>query len=99
MMIGKFVLIRTFSAGVHYGFLEEKDGKEVRLSNARRIWSWSGALSLSEIAMKGLDLNKSVISVPVDEIILTEAIEIIPISKNSNIYYDEKVRERISIES
>ena len=84
--IGKKVLIRTINAGVHYGTLVEKDGKEVLLSNAKRIWSWSGALSLSEIAMKGLDIDKSKISVPVDNIILTEAIEIIPINKKSNIY-------------
>jgi hypothetical protein len=42
---------------VHFGVLEEWDGnKMVRLSNARRLWSWSGALSLSEIAMKGIDI-------------------------------------------
>ncbi len=44
---GTFVLIRTYSAGVHFGNLEEMDGQMVRLSNARRLWSWSGALSLS----------------------------------------------------
>lgn len=82
---GSFVLIRTFSAGVHYGTLRSKKGKEVHLTNARRIWSWNGALSLSEIAMNGLHIESSKISVPVDEIILTEAIEIIRISKHSNL--------------
>lgn len=86
MKQGTFVLIRTYSAGVHFGTLEEWDGgKVVRLSNARRLWSWSGALSLSEIAMKGIKISDSKISVPVDEIILPEAIEIIKVHANSNL--------------
>jgi hypothetical protein len=84
-MKGKFVLIRTYSAGVHFGTLEEMEGQNVRLSKARRLWSWQGALSLSEIAMKGVTLSGSKISVPVDEIILTQAIEIILVSKESNL--------------
>lgn len=77
--IGPEVLIRTYSAGVHVGTLEERNGTEVVLSNARRIWSWSGAFSLSEIATKGLDRKNSKISCDVPEIILTNAIEIIKI--------------------
>lgn len=86
MKKGTQVLIRTYSAGVHFGTLESREGQEVHLKNARRLWSWSGALSLSEIAMKGVDIKNSKISVPVDEILLTQAIEIIPFSKNSNLY-------------
>ena len=82
---GDFVLIRTYSAGVHFGTLESKNGKEVCLTNARRLWSWQGALSLSEIAMNGVDIKNSKISVPVDEIELTEAIEIIKVNTQSNL--------------
>lgn len=84
-MENKFVLIRTYASGVHFGILISRNGQEVHLKNARRLWSWSGALSLSEVAMKGVSLNSSKISVPVDEILLTQAMEIIPISKNSNL--------------
>lgn len=91
-MVGKFVLVRTYSAGVHFGTLEEKNGQEIRLSNARRLWSWTGALSLSEIAMKGVKLADSKISVPVDEIILTQATEIIVVNKNSNLPGNEVKR-------
>lgn len=84
-MKGKNVIIRTINAGVHYGTLVERNGQEVHLSNARRIWSWQGALSLSEIASKGVDVKNSKISVPVEEIILTQAIEIIPVSKQCNL--------------
>jgi hypothetical protein len=82
---GAFVLIRTYSAGVHFGILEDRKGQEVHLSNARRLWSWNGALSLSEVATAGVDIKNSKISVPVDEIILPQAIEIISITENSNL--------------
>lgn len=93
---GDFVLIRTYSAGVHFGTLESKNGKEVCLSNARRLWSWQGALSLSEIAMKGIDIKNSKISVPVDEIELTEAIEVIKVNIQSNLPGNE-IRKRTAV--
>lgn len=52
--IGEKVIIRTESAGVHYGKLNYVDGSIVRLKNARRIWRWDGAFTLNEIAVAGL---------------------------------------------
>ena len=37
--IGKYVIIRTYSAGVHVGTLVSQNGKEVMLKDTRRIWS------------------------------------------------------------
>lgn len=79
---GKYVLIRTHSAGVHVGFLEECEGKILKLSKSRRIWSWRGAFTLSEIANNGVGID-SKLSEKVPEIILTEAIEIIPCSEKA----------------
>lgn len=76
-MIGKEVVVRTYSAGVHFGTLSSRDGREVVLTNARRIWYWDGAFTLSAVATAGVN-NKSKLSVTVPEILLTEAIEIIP---------------------
>lgn len=80
----KYVLIRTFSAGVHVGYLAERNGKEVKLFNTRRIWYWDGAASLSQIALEGVKkpLNCR-FSVVLPEIELTEAIEIIPVTKEA----------------
>lgn len=76
--LGKKVIVRTTSAGVHAGTLEAKAGKEVRLSNAHRLWYWKGAFSLSEIAIKGVGKGSKIgVAVPIE---LTEAIEIIPIA-------------------
>lgn len=78
-MIGKHCIVRTYSAGVFAGTLEERDGKEARLSNARRIWYWDGAASLSQLAMSGTSKpEKCKFPEPVSEVLLTEVIEIIP---------------------
>lgn len=74
------VLIRTYSAGVHYGVLVKREGKEVTLSDARRVWRWRGANTLHELSLRGPSTDYSRVSEPVAEILLTEAIEVIPCS-------------------
>jgi len=77
-MIGKTCLVRTYSAGVFLGAVAERNGKEVRLTNARRIWYWEGAASLSQLANDGTSKpNKCKFPAPVAEVLLTEVIEII----------------------
>ena len=80
-MIGKYCMVRTYSAGVFAGTIEEKNGKEVKLSNARRIWYWDGAASLSQLATEGTSepINCK-FPVEVSEVLLMEVIEIIPIT-------------------
>jgi Mg2+ and Co2+ transporter CorA len=77
----KYVVIRTHSAGVFAGILAERDGKEVKLQKARRLWYWEGAFTLSEIATSGVSKpNDCKFACELEEIILTEVIEIIPCS-------------------
>lgn len=79
-MIGKKVIIRTYSAGVWFGELEQKDGNEVILKNGRRMWKWwaKESISLSAVAKYGIKQDQSKICAPVD--VWLEAIEIIPCS-------------------
>ena len=77
------VVVRTYTAGVHIGELAKRAGKEVTLKNARRLWRWSGANTLNEVATRGVDENFTRISEPVGEIALTEAIEVIACSKEA----------------
>ena len=51
---GKYVIVRTYSAGVFAGVIKSRKGQEVVLENARRLWYWSGAASLSQLAMEGV---------------------------------------------
>ena len=72
-----YVIVRTYSAGVFAGILERRNGKEVELSDARRIRYWEGAASLSELAVKGTSKpDKCKLPAPV-KVTLTEAIEIL----------------------
>ena len=77
--IGKVVIVRTYSAGVHIGTLLEKNGMNTLLRDARRVWRWRGAFTLSEVSVKGIDTG-SRISCAVDMIELTESVEIIPVT-------------------
>lgn len=79
-----YCVIRTYSAGVHTGYLKERNGKEVTLINARRIWYWEGAFTLSAIAVNGVSKpDECKFSCVVPEITLTEAIEIIPCTEKA----------------
>ena len=81
-MIGKKVIIRTYSAGVWFGALSQKDGEEVILTNGRRMYQWwaKEGISLSAVALYGIKLDKSKIIEAVPEIWL-KAIEILPCSE------------------
>lgn len=79
--VGQYCIIRTYSAGVHFGKVTQAQGKEVVLSESRRIWSWSDRFTLSKIAVDGLETGK--LSCPVDDLYLSEGIEIIPVSKEA----------------
>ena len=74
--VAKPVVVRTQSAGAHFGYLVSHNGKEVKQPRSRRLWRWFGAWTLSEVATAGIDVSKSRVGAPVD-IVLTEAIEII----------------------
>ena len=72
----KPVIVRTYTAGVHFGYLVSQNGQEVTLEKSRRIFRWKGALSCSELASKGLNVEESQVACPVN-IRLMQAIEII----------------------
>ena len=76
-----YVMVRTYSAGVFAGTLDSRNGKEVVLLNARRIWYWAGAASLSELAVRGTSKpNECKFPIEMPRVVLTEAIEIIDVT-------------------
>ena len=79
----KLVMIRTYSAGIHFGELKSRKGKEVVLKNAHRVFYWSNACSLSQLSVDGSTDPSNKISMAVPEIVLTEAIEIMPLSQKA----------------
>jgi hypothetical protein len=83
-MIGKKCIIRTYSAGVWFGEIAEKSGTEVIVKNARRMWTWWAAksISLSGVALYGIKHDKSRIAPPVESVWL-DAIELTPTTDES----------------
>tara|TARA_R110000822_G_scaffold184415_3_gene323747 strand:- start:457 stop:771 length:315 start_codon:yes stop_codon:yes gene_type:complete len=80
-LIGHRVLIRSADSGVHHGTLVAIDGTAVRLENSRRLWEWSTGgtgLSLSEVAICGIDHKGSKITMVLPDIIISGVCEIIP---------------------
>ncbi len=87
----KYVIVRTYSMGVFAGELEKQDGFNVTLKNARRLWYWSGAASLSQLAVDGTsDPKNCKFPKEVSEInlISPQGLEILTVS--------DKARESIS---
>jgi len=78
----KYVIVRTYSAGVFAGELESRKDQEVVLTNARRIWYWDGAASLSQLAMEGIKKPENCkFPVAVNRVELLQAIEILDVTE------------------
>ena len=77
----KYVIVRTNSAGVFAGYLESRNGQEVVLLNARRLWYWAGAASLSQLAMEGTKAPSDCkFPCEVSRVELLQAIEILDVT-------------------
>jgi hypothetical protein len=79
--IGKYVIARCYSAGVHAGTVEAVDGENVILRDSRRLWSWKAAdgVALSGVAQHGLKAG-SKLDVLNPRIYLTGVCELIPVA-------------------
>ena len=85
----KYAIIRTYSAGVWMGKVEEKSKTEVILSDARRMYHWKcldDGITLSHIALNGIHKD-SKIQAALPSVLL-QWIEIIPISDNAKLTFD-----------
>lgn len=74
----KHHMVRSRDAGVFVGTIESRDGAEVTMTDARRIWYWDGAASLSELAVKGTSKPQTCkFPAPVDRVVLLDICEIL----------------------
>jgi hypothetical protein len=86
----EYCIVRTYSAGVFAGYIEKRKGQEVTMLKARRLWSWQGAASLSQMAMEGTAKPKQCkFPCEVDSIVLTQAIEVINCTEKARISIKE----------
>ena len=89
----KAVLIRSYAAGVHFGYLKKEEftisGKVVVLVNTRRVWYWDGAASLSQMALEGVKKPENCkFSVLLSENEIVNVIETMPLTEQAidNLY-------------
>jgi hypothetical protein len=88
-----FAIIRCRNAGVHAGFVVERNGTEVKLSTSRRLWRWHGR-TLSGLALEGPDdvsLCKFGPTLPRIEVL--DACEVIPCTEQARRVILEEVPE------
>jgi len=73
-----YKIVRTQNAGVFAGEVVKREGVEVEMRNARRLWYWSGAASLSQLAMEGVK-NPADCKFPceVGRVVLLDVVEIL----------------------
>jgi hypothetical protein len=75
---GDRVVVRTRDAGVFTGYFDEMNGQFVALTQARRLWKWSGAATLSEWAQLGpTDIAECRMPCEVDYVLLPEMTEML----------------------
>ena len=79
-----YFIVRTYSAGVFAGEIVERKGQEVEMINARRLWCWSGAASLSQLTMEGVKKpDECKFPQEVARVFLTQAIETLSCTKEA----------------
>ena len=78
-MDNRFYIVRADRAGVFFGHIRERVGSEVTMTDVRRLWYWSGACSLSQLAVDGVkNPGECKFTVIVPEMTILGVIEIIP---------------------
>jgi hypothetical protein len=78
-VVGKYCIIRGRDFGVFAGTVEAVEDNRVLLKDARRLWYWDGAASLSQLAAEGVtNPDGCKFTVTVDSVLLLGVIEIIP---------------------
>ena len=79
MYDGKFCIVRTNRAGVFFARIASMHGSTADLEDARRLWYWDGAASLSQLAMEGVKRpGNCKFTVTVPAMTVLDVIEVIP---------------------
>ena len=70
--------------GVFFGQIAGRNGQEVKLRNVRKLWYWEGACAVEQLAVDGVTVpSECKFTVVVSEMVVTDAIQILPCSDNA----------------
>lgn len=77
----RYYIVRGDRSGVFAGYIKSRTEREVTMTDVRRLWYWDGAATLSQMALDGVcNPENCKFTVTVPEIIILDAIELIPCS-------------------
>jgi len=80
----EYCIVRTNNAGVFACYLKERESSEAVIVNSRRLWKWSGANELTDLAMNGVKNPKECkFSVVIPERTVLGIVEILPVTKKA----------------
>ena len=93
----EYSIVRTYSAGVFAGWIDaDHEGADGVVYDARRLWYWDGAASLSQLAVDGTcETANCKFPCKVERVKLTNIVEILPCTEKAKKSIEEvKVWER-----
>lgn len=77
-------IVRCDRAGVFFGQIKERTHNEVTMQNVRKIWFWSGAAAVEQLAMTGpRNPGECKITMEVPEMIVMDPVQIIPCTQEA----------------
>lgn len=77
-------IVRCTHAGVFFGEIKERQGQDVVMTNVRKLWYWSGACAVEELAVNGVSQPKDCkFTVIVEEMTVMDPVQIIPCTKKA----------------
>jgi hypothetical protein len=79
----EYKIVRKRSAGVFAGYVASMNSQTVKMVEARRIWYWAGAASLSQLALDGTSKPKECKFPAPVTVTLFEVIEILDVTKKA----------------
>lgn len=74
-------IVRANGSGVFFGEVEKIEGTTATLKNARRLWYWDGAASLSQLAQEGTSRPENCkFPITVEEVVVFNVLEILSVT-------------------
>lgn len=77
-MDNKYYIVRAKDAGVFFGQIERRNEHEVEMKNVRKLWCWSGASAVEQLAVDGVKKPKDCkFTIFVNQMVIADPIQII----------------------
>ena len=83
MKKNQYCIVRTDRAGVFFGLVKKNNGTSIIMNDVRKIHYWEGASAVEQIAVDGVNQNKSKLTISIPEMEIASPIQIIPCTEKA----------------